>query len=560
MSSAEIHLKAILSTETSRLRKSYPSKDVIFPLIEIIRSLDYNHFILSHHTDSESAFLLEKYKFGWSRAFAEFYKDLNLSDNIPLFLFNRPEREWVDSIVQHAGSIGLCGQLLDYCKANLMTVKKGINTFTFRPLYEDIGTEYFERLSLAFYHSVTGKILEHKSTPLMQQLPEMRKKLKEIISVINNNFIQYKATPEIDLFYSTFGYLYLMTTQVIDDFGEDDFFGGIKYRRYIDFAQDLFKAIIMHRDCCMAAEIKTSYQVFLKDILTYAFSKNSFINNYSRYTGWSKEEIDQILSCFTLGKENIDYHLCHPSVSAPPYITLGQDTMMRSAYGSIDRPVFFLNRELKRRFPKDYFNAVNNREKRFRDQLYSMFPNDRIIKVNGNINIKSGKLVTDIDAALYDKERKSLGLFQLKWQDTFSASMKERYSRITNLIPKSVEWIDKIIHWISTGDVNTIARTLKLESKIDNIENIYLFVLSRNHVHFTNEKLDDRAIWASWYQMFEASAKIKDPTNSDPIGELAAILKVSNPEKRKLLERLPEIRDMHFKFSKYKVSVVSSKI
>jgi len=45
-------------------------------------------------------------------------------------------------------------------------------------------------------------------------------------------------------------------------------------------------------------------------------------------------------------------------------------------------------------------------------------------------------------------------IFQLKWQEMYGASMKERYSRINNLYPKVVEWIDKVESWINESDVS----------------------------------------------------------------------------------------------------------
>jgi hypothetical protein len=229
--------------------------------------------------------------------------------------------------------------------------------------------------------------------------------------------------------------------------------------------------------------------------------------------------------------------------------------VMRSSFGSLDRPIFFLNRELKRKYPKDYFNAVNRREERFKKQLYSLFPQKKIIKIDQNIEIKIGDATTDIDAVLYDKEKGTLGLFQLKWQDTFSTSMRERFSRITNLIPKSVEWIDKVENWLKANDETTILRILKVGDKTAKIETTHLFVLARNHVHFTNQSLDNRAIWASWYQVVEASAKVKDPTASNPISELAAKLIFFSPAQRKEMEEFNKSDDYKFKFAGYEITV-----
>ncbi|MEO7141824.1 MAG: hypothetical protein ABIY51_16245 [Ferruginibacter sp.] len=97
--------------------------------------------------------------------------------------------------------------------------------------------------------------------------------------------------------------------------------------------------------------------------------------------------------------------------------------------------------------------------------------------------------------------------------------------------------------------------TLKVSKEFDKIEDVYIFVISRSHVHFTNQILDERAIWASWYQVIEASAKVKDPLNTNPIAEFAAKLKFFSPQNRKEFEEVVNIQDSDFKFADYNISI-----
>lgn len=512
-------LKEILGKETIRIRESYIGNDAIYGIVELIRSLDYQTYILGHNLEPGHYALMEKYRYGWALPFSKLYKELMLSD-VPIFPSMKDNIEWADSVIQHGGSIQLCHQLLDYKKADLVELDaNGPNSFTFKQLF-DYSAEYYEQVSLAFYHDLMSNILETKIKELNEGLPAMRKSLQDIVQPMYNLFMSYRATEDIDRFYSRFGYLYLMTTQIIDEFDESDKFGDYTYKDFLDVAEFVCMSAIMHRDCCMALAEKTAHKIYIRNILSYGFSLSRFIDGYSEYLGWNKKKLQEVFSCFIMNKENYEHHLSYPKSSPAPYFHIGKDMLMRSSFGSLDRPVFFLNRELKRKYPKDYFNAVNNREARFKKQLYDLFPQERIFKIEQNIDIKIAGASTDIDAVLYDKERGTLGLFQLKWQDTFYTSMKERFSRITNLIPKSVEWIDKVENWLKSNDAATILNTLKI-GNIGKIETIHLFVISRNHVHFTNQPLDKRAIWASWYQVIETFARIKDSTMANPISELA---------------------------------------
>jgi hypothetical protein len=550
MNSAQL-LQHILSEQEERIRKSYPSDDVIFPIIEIIRSLDFETYAQRISKEKLAGqHMLEKYRFGWSLAFYLFYKDLSFDDDIPLFEFGSEERGWVDSIIQHCGSIQLSRQYLDYEKAGLVDLlQEGEKEFVFRHAFQGIGDEAYDQISLNYYHGLVEKILEDKVKPTLDQLPAMRKKLKNIVDVFQERFIQYKATVEVEVFYRRLGYLIMMTSQVVDDFDELDTFGGYSYGDYLDFAERLFMTGLLHRDCCFALAEKTNYKVNLRTIMTYGFSKQLFLEMTQEVYGWQKEKTEQIASSFAITRENYQYHLTYPGLAPVPYYELGNDVWVRSTVGCITMPIFFLNRELKRRFPKDYFEAVNRREERFRKQLYDLFKYNWIKCVHQNVDIGT----TDIDAVVFDTRRKILGLFQLKWQDSFYTSMQERRSRISNMIPKSVEWIDKVNNWISVNDVSSILKKCRIEG--NEIKEVHLFVLSRNHVHFTNQELDERAIWGSWFQLIEASSKVKDPTNANPIAEMAVKLRFLNPASRKEMEGEMKFANMELRFGGYTVKM-----
>ena len=553
-------LSLVLANEVERIKASYPSCDISFALVEIIRGLDFQTFILNHNlSNPDNQKLIERYKFGWSLAYSIFFEKLNPTDDIPLFTFGKENREWVDSVIQHSASIQLCEQFLLFEKAGLVELNmESEETFIFSHLLENPGLEYYDRASINYYFSIVNKVLEKKNKQVIKKLPEIRKRLKSIVHNVHDKFIAYKATEEVDLFYREFGYLYLMTTQIVDDFKHDDTFGGIKYGEYLDAIELCMKATIMHRDCCMALCKKTNFKVNLRDVLTYLFPAERLISNVANHLGWSKEKVFTVLSTLSINKENYIFHLSYPDSPCAPYFQISENIWMRSIYGCLEMPVFFLNRELKRRFKYDYDNAVNNRELRFRNELYSLFPQERIVSVHSNVNIIiKGKVLTDIDAVLYDRERKVLGLFQLKWQDSYSSSMRERYSRISNLIPKSVEWIDKVQKWIMNSEPKKILKTCKLN--YDEIEDIHLFVISRHHMNFTSQTLDKRAIWASWFQLIEASAKVKDQSNSNPIVELAVKLKFFSPEVRNSREEKIDLEDNEFNFSKYKVKINSKR-
>ena len=128
-------------------------------------------------------------------------------------------------------------------------------------------------------------------------------------------------------------------------------------------------------------------------------------------------------------------------------------------------------------------------------------------KINKNINFKSSKGISDIDAAIYDKNANVIGIFQLKWQETYGASMKERYSRISNLYPKTVEWIDKVEAWINESEAKSAMNKFGIECKEYPVK-VLLFVICRHGAFFTGCEPDKRAAWSSIWQILKIFSKI----------------------------------------------------
>jgi len=551
--SARENLESILSHEEKRIVDSLKGIELVLPLIEIIRSIDYETYFNRFREDQiKSRTVLEKFQFGWSIPFRILYENLDFEAKVPLFEYDFAAREWIDSLIQHGGSIEISRQLIEMCKARLFSLKEKEKTsFVFHQLTHGVGDEYYEKLSMAYYHSVVEKILKEKINETLIELPVIKEELKSIVDISNNHFIEYKATVKVEAFYRKLGYIMMMTSQIVDDIDESDMFGGIPYKNYLDVVEYGFMASLMHRDCCFSLAEKAPDQVSLRTIFTYHFSFSQFIELLSDYFGWENGKTLQIVSCLTISKENFEYHLSYPGLGPSPYFQISKDVLMRSLNGCQSKPVFFLNRELHRKYPKDFRIARNRRESRFKAQLYDLFQQNQLQCIDQNININT----TDIDAVVFDKKKKILALFQLKWQDSFSTSMKERRSRISNMIPKAVRWIDKVEEWIKGNDNKAILNACGIDG--NRIEDIHLIVLSRNHVHFTNVELDQRATWGSWFQLIEASAKVKSESESNPILEMVTKLRFYYPEMRREVEGLIVGNAREITFSNCKVRINS---
>lgn len=120
------------------------------------------------------------------------------------------------------------------------------------------------------------------------------------------------------------------------------------------------------------------------------------------------------------------------------------------------------------------------REPWFREQLYGIFRGTRYVRVEGSIVIRDGRRkLTDIDAAILDRTTGQLALFQLKWQDYFSNSVKQLGSRAKNFSSEVDAWAEALHDWIVRSDALTVMQTFKLDPKKREVPTkIYLFALS----------------------------------------------------------------------------------
>ena len=170
------------------------------------------------------------------------------------------------------------------------------------------------------------------------------------------------------------------------------------------------------------------------------------------------------------------------------------------------------------------------------------FKDKNIIKIPRGINISFNGIHTDIDAVAYDTNTKTLGLFQLKWQDRYHHSMKERYSRISNLFDKANEWISKIKYWVENNTAKAIISSLQINAQhkaSTKINEVYIFVISRNQMNFTGVELDNSVAWSSWHQLIESQADIGSNMNN-PIREMFVKIKALEPQNRMQRGEMPK--------------------
>jgi len=131
---------------------------------------------------------------------------------------------------------------------------------------------------------------------------------------------------------------------------------------------------------------------------------------------------------------------------------------------------------------------------------------------------EDGSHITDVDAAILDRETGSLALVQLKWPDIFGLSPKERESRRLNLL-KANAWVDRTCGWIADRNARQVAKALSIGDSASESRRPILLVIPRYTARFTlNDRLDDRACWVAWPEVVRM--RVEQKKIADPLAEL----------------------------------------
>lgn len=448
---------------------------------------------------------------------------------------DKTEEEWAQEVIYKGGKAAICRQLMDGIPAGLVKLSKSSATeFVFSYNHAKCGIEYFDEVDAALVRNeLIARIQDKAEESNLYMTDALEESMQKSLMSPLNKLILYDAPDDVwELFLRQAPYqLILMDGH--DDFSPDDIFGGIPYADYYEAVIYIVASALMHTHYCQLLSQRNN-DIDLGVILTYIQPYDKAVQELKEYLDISHADTTVILNCLCMSEMNYEMYLSEPGASPPPYIKVSESQLVRSTAGCMLNPFHFLHKNLKETYSFEYSKAVNEREVRFMNDLYRQFEGDRFITINKPVIIKSEKGVTDIDAIIYDTHTKALGLFQLKWQDPLGESIKLRRTKAENL-HKANDWVDKICSWLKKKngpEILTATRVMRKPPKEDALGEVFLFVLGRHNIHFTDSSKDDRAVWASWQGVLASYSQIAAFMEDDPIRMMYTKLRIYEAEAR----------------------------
>lgn len=498
-------------------------------LVHFIRTLDYLFIGKYDQKEKWDSYM----DYGFPQILNRAYQKLDLNyDFLRKFQTHQSDFDYCFNNLKIYGQYRMVERFSEMAFQNLANIKiKKTDEYIVEVDSNLVATDKYEMIQFESYFQKKRKLYDISNEKSDYWDKKIKEKFKRKIFIGHYNYIGYGTTPEIDDHYSIKGHIHLHTSQLFDDFDENFEFGGIPYKQHVNVVKDLMGVALKHVDaCCLLYESKN---VNMIDLLPTCDIHETIIDQYADYLQIPINNIREIFELLTVTPENIHHYLKADKSFSPPFIKISNLYTLRSIKGCLYHPITFLQKSLNIKYPSDYSRGLNMREDKFRNELYSLFEEERIIKINRSIKIKikSAGIDTDIDAALFDPKKKHLALIQLKWQDKYSTNLKERNSRSKNLCKMANEWVDKIIRWKDITNQKEILNALGIY-EYKNFNNCSIFVIGRYNTHFSDKEINKNATWGSWYHILSLN-KLKSNLD-DPILDLKLKLETDSPRNKNI--------------------------
>lgn len=178
----------------------------------------------------------------------------------------------------------------------------------------------------------------------------------------------------------------------------------------------------------------------------------------------SEEEVSAALDLITVRADDASYFLSEQAPGIPLIIELCDGYLLTPVSGVFRNP-FNAIRMLRESTSAAIRNAFReHREEWMAEDLYALFEGPRFQRVSGQTKLRrDGQIVTDIDAAIFDNATGELVLFQLKWQDFTSSSVRTQRSKAKNFSDQVQDWAEKVMSWINQFGAAALCRAFKIK-------------------------------------------------------------------------------------------------
>ncbi len=232
-------------------------------------------------------------------------------------------------------------------------------------------------------------------------------------------------------------------------------------------------------DLMATASVMLSF--YLKHIIFVEEARKRFadVNHHMSLTIWkTRDELvkslesvgspkgvaEAVIDLLTVRSEDAGRFLDLGAPLIPMLIAISDEFLLTPASAIFQNP--FTNVRLLRdkSIPGLADEVRIHRENWMAEDLYRLFAGTRFQRVSGQTKLTSkGRVVTDIDAAVFDWLSGEVVLFQLKWQDFSATNVRSQKSKAKNFVKGVESWGDKVASWIDENGVAKLCQALQIK-------------------------------------------------------------------------------------------------
>jgi len=490
-----------ITYELEAISKSFDANSLV-AFLELAKCMDHSFVAVSFlHAKGKQEIAFQKlfktFSIGWYDAIKLF----NSTSDIAVIPFkikgSTTAKNWANKTLTYLGDIAYLKRLIKLSTQGFYECVYNDNN-TFRFINKD-NSGFIELFEAQQQHWLTQE--KHNNADYSHHETigsQVHQLLWDNVYSKDSQFISYTTTRTLATFFHKDGIAYASSCLAYDNYSPGSMFGSIKYETYQQVVSYLIGLTLKHKAFCFKYQEKTGYAVVNPwDTYSRTVSYKDLFNDVQSFLSVDENVLKQVFDVIIITPQVLNDIPFPPGYAPPLLIQIGKDQLLVSMMGHLSNPFVYLNRCLKFGFKDDYAKAVNEREERFRAELYELFDN-KLVKVNKNINLKDDKtLLTDIDAIIYDKASNIILLIQLKWNDDWGTDMDQRRSMQNNYERSVIKWIQAIDDYIARFGLETVIANYSL-SEIQDDATIYKLVVGRHFSKFSRNKLPQDSVYISW--------------------------------------------------------------
>lgn len=466
---------------------------------------------LANQNVDDAVVLLEILKMGANAATAHLLSPLSAPLGIPLMRITPEMRRDATDVLHAFGRVALARRVSDMVEHEFLVVQENESGLTFR----DTGTAQIQFMDHVeadlFSKAETGwckgdkspqgwtvldaedlrsfdKVGAYLARPSKVKPPElshedlvsrMRLLIKPWVTPYGT-MMGYGALPELDEHFINAAGPVLVSFRDYAGVHPDAQYGEFTGEQLLAVTLVLLSLHMKHLRFALIAHSHVP-EIDVGSSLTIWGPISELAESISDVSGLKLATVEPILRALTLSYEDLPRLRDTLTPLLPLLVDLGNGFCLRPISCLGDNPLSMFQRLASWRSRIPHKRTSRLREDWMRREVYSVFGGNKYSCVEGAIVLREGpKILTDIDAAVFDNATGELALIQLKWQDYATRDVKELVSKSRNFSEEVDAWAEKVNSWIFSRSPQQVAQALRLKLRgPQRVTAVFLFAVSR---------------------------------------------------------------------------------